>query len=194
MESFKVIGIVDAYSSTHFIEFWSKLYPNKDKDNLYYYPLINSNNINSELLLKYFELRWEKPLVSLRLGSFKLRVLPRLSRLSELKRDNENDFSLIYKTCGDMSVYWVPWMANLINSQCFPIFDIHVFRAFQFIENKTTDTTEYEHSKIVTLYLNKYLPFFEKLKQNNLSLDRMLLYQALWTFGKFLEDYKNVVE
>jgi hypothetical protein len=176
-------------SFTEFIENWSPLYTDSIKDDVYYYPAINSVKQTPELLQGYFVWKNGMKLSEKKQTSFENKILSKIEIINNLKGDC-NDLNLIKDNFEDVSTIWLITLAHLINPVVFPVFDIHVFRAFQYISTKGIDLEliSTENRKLNT-YIEGYLPFFNSLKDENLNPKRMDA--ALWSFGKFLSLYPS---
>ncbi len=72
----------------------------------------------------------------------------------------------------------------------FPIYDQHVHRAMTFIkkieEQDAHELNDVRDGQKVSLYLNRFLPFCERFA----GLSPREVDRALWTFGKFLRDWR----
>lgn len=173
-----------------FIKFWEQFYPDTTRDKTLYYPAFGEGLLTKSLLLGYFEWKNQMTLSGKKKESFESKIAIKLDRIIELRAKKESDFSLIQNEFNEVSTIWLIALAHLINPEQFPIFDIHVFRAYQYIQNETIDTQEYNNeSKRLVLYQDKYLPFIEQLKQSNYTIDNKTLDEALWAYGKFLSNY-----
>jgi hypothetical protein len=125
-------------SFTEFIENWSPLYTDSIKDDVYYYPAINSVKQTPELLQGYFVWKNGMKLSEKKQTSFDNKILSKIEIINNLKGDC-NDLNLIKDNFEDVSTIWLITLAHLINPVVFPVFDIHVFRAFQYISTKGID-------------------------------------------------------
>jgi hypothetical protein len=66
------------------------------------------------------------------------------------------------------------------------MFDQHVFRAMQLIENNTISEVSKSERQKYSQYFNPYLPFFNGLVQRS-DRDPVKVDRALWMFGKSLK-------
>jgi hypothetical protein len=189
-QTFKTFKLVETNSLSDFIKFWQQFYIDTEKDETLYRPAFGEGLLNDSLLLGYFEWKNQMTLSGPKKQSFNTKIGLKLNIINELRTKRESDFSLIQMVFEGVSTIWLIVLAHLINPEQFPIFDIHVFRAYQYIQNGTIDIQEYNNeSKRLSLYKDKYLPFIEKLKQNSHTINNKSLDEALWAYGKFLSNY-----
>ena len=84
------------------------------------------------------------------------------------------------------------FLLHIIRPEEYPIFDIHVYRAYTFITNgKSDELANYNNPKKYILYKERYLPFYSSLTAlSGCSLTD--IDKALWAFGKFIFIYPNI--
>jgi hypothetical protein len=177
-------------SLRQFVEFWAERYHDPHE-------LLYTQNINGPPTAAGFAdlFRWK---IGNRYFKSKKRLLKQcfIDRLGEAgpllkqlagqeRREIARRFLNNFKDGGAIwRIFWLHcWDPN------FPIYDQHVHRAMIFIKDKDNGKMEelgkFNHAeKVVQLYLDRYLPFFDEFPQmENRKLDK-----ALWRFGKSLVD------
>ncbi len=84
---------------------------------------------------------------------------------------------------------------HIIQPEQYPIFDQHVYRAFKYIVEHVNDATLPLYDRYnMKIYFNDYLPFYLNCKENmNDRFTSKQLDDALWLFGKFLNQYHKLL-
>jgi hypothetical protein len=86
------------------------------------------------------------------------------------------------------AVYRIFWL-HCLRPDRFHICDQHVHRAMNLIEKQERrELSEYTEKQQVALYLERYLPFWNR---HFGGLDPREVDRALWAFGKFMKDKGN---
>lgn len=89
---------------------------------------------------------------------------------------------------GGGAVYRIFWLHCLRPSR-FPIYDQHVHRAMNLIEGQHhRELSAHTEKKQVRLYVERYLPFWHRHFD---GLDPRKVDQALWAFGKFMNEKRR---
>jgi hypothetical protein len=174
-------------SLRHFVEFWAERYrwPN---DDLY------AQNIappyTAEKLGQLFKWKIGDKLFASKLPLLKECFINRRAEAEKLvmqlasykPREVARRFLGQFKDGG--AIYRIFWL-HCWDTR-FPIYDQHVHRAMTFIKNngQTEELGKYSHEEKVQLYLDRYLSFFDEFR----GLDGRKVDQALWRFGKSLQD------
>jgi hypothetical protein len=85
-------------------------------------------------------------------------------------------------------VYRIFWL-HCLRPHRFPIYDQHVHRAMNLIEGHShRELSAHPQTTRVELYLKRYIPFHERHFDGH---DSRHVDQALWAFGKFMNEKRN---
>ena len=191
----KTLNIKKTETLQEFCDVWALLYTDSERDETHYLPAINSEIIDKELLLKFYEWKNGSILSQLKEKSYKENIESKLQEINNLRNNQTTDFGIIKDIFPKVSDIWLITLAHLINPSCFPVFDQHVYRAYKFMTYNTIEMPEYDKEKErVKLYLDKYLPFFDSLTSSDTTVSRKKLDEALWGFGKFIGKYNSIIE
>lgn len=191
---FKPINFKKSENLNSFCDVWAEQYSNKNRDMELYYPAINSETLNEALLLGYYEWKNGSILSKPKKNSFVDKIQSKLKEINNLRVKKTIDFKVVSDTFPNVSDIWLITLAHLINPNCFPIFDQHVYRAYKYFANNNTDIFEYNKEKErIKLYVELYLPFFDELIASDITIDRKKLDETLWSFGKFLSNYSHIL-
>jgi hypothetical protein len=191
---FKPINFKKSENLNSFCDVWAEQYSDKNRDMELYYPAINSETLNEALLLGFYEWKNGSVLSQLKKTAFVDKIQNKLAKINELKKAKATDFKIIRDSFPNVSDIWLITLAHLINPDCFPIFDQHVYRAYKYLKITNTDITEYDkENKRTKLYLELYLPFFDELIASDKTIDKKKIDEALWSFGKFLSSYSHIL-
>ena len=174
-----------------FVEVWSKAfnYPNMDS----YTSNISKEIIELSDLRKLFVWKNGMPLSERKSISFEVKILSKLSVINQLKAVWESQ--MFNKEFEEISTVWKIFLLHIIRPEDYPIFDQHVYRAYKYIVDQTenAELPYYDKTKF-KIYNDKYLPFYLKCKaQMSNRFASKSLDEALWTFGKFLNEYPKLV-
>lgn len=82
------------------------------------------------------------------------------------------------------AIWRIFWM-HCWQPERFPIYDMHVHRAMEFIETAGISEIPRDDARKLDAYINRYLPFHAKFKCGQRATDR-----ALWAYGKYLKGYR----
>lgn len=181
----------DFASLDSFIDTWSKgyNYPNMKL----YSDSIFKRELSYSDLKNLFVWKNGMPLSSKKEKSFEEKISKKLSLINQLK-SNWNE-EIFYQEFDNLSAVWKIFLLHIITPEQYPIFDQHVFRAFKYITEhvKDAELPLYEVAKLKIYYKN-YLPFYlnckERMGEVYTSKD---LDDALWLFGKFLNEYPKLL-
>jgi hypothetical protein len=171
----------------HFVEFWASRYrwPN---DDLYTQNIAGLRT--AEALGQLFKWKIGNKLFASKLPLVEKCFINRSAEAEALvqqlapcpPREAARSFLDQFKDGGAIyRIFWLHcWDAR------FPIYDQHVHRAMTFIRDagRNEELGKFSHEKKVQLYLDRYLSFFDEF----CGLDRRRVDQALWRFGKSLQD------
>lgn len=174
---------INAKDLSNFIEFWSNYYDFKMGTEIYD-KLITKIELTEEDIKKLFI--WKNGMTfdnhkkkekSIETVTAKRETINRLKK--NFNKDRfDNEFSTI-------SPIWRIFLLHIIHPNKFPIFDQHVYRAYQYIETGKSKEIPNSAKYKMDFYLNEYINFFDKIE--NEVPDRRKIDRALWAFGKFLK-------
>lgn len=173
-----------------FVKFWSTHYNYKGDPNLY----------NSNIAVNQFEERnilglylWKNgtgaSMSNRKQGSL-AKIIDKLEDINALKVSwSQAKFDA---TFGHLSAIWKIFLMHIIHPDRFPIFDMHVYRAFAVIENRENRSLmSFSNKGKYNICLKDYLPFYRSLEYTD--MDHVKVDQALWAFGKFAATYSSMV-
>jgi len=171
-----------------FINYWSRYYNYKpEHENEFYHIPIASTTLNRNDLLKLFEWKNGSVLSARKAKSFNDKIISRLSELNEIKSRGIESVKDVQKIRPDLSAIWLIFLTHIIDKQSFPIFDMHVFRAYNYLTTNTILEISNNDTKKLLQY-DSYLSYYNALKPQ--IKDYKKWDEAMWAFGKFLSRYK----
>lgn len=181
----------DFASLDAFIDSWAKGYNYSSME--LYADIIFKAELTKTDLEKLFKWKNGMPLSSKKEISFQEKVSDKLSVINELKNNwDENRFNNEFD---NLSSVWKIFLMHIICPEQYPIFDQHVYRAFKYIIEHVNDAKLplYDKSKM-KIYYKDYLPFYLNCKEimNERFISKQLD-DALWLFGKFLNEYPKLL-
>ncbi|NQX56870.1 hypothetical protein HQN86_24850 [Pedobacter panaciterrae] len=174
-----------------FIEYWRTYYTyNPDKEEKYYLNPIAKEKLELEDLQLLFEWKNGSILSGLKQISFDNKVGNFLNEINELKAKGITSVEDVRKITPKLSsAIWLIFLTHIIDGEKFPIYDMHVYRAHNYLVNKTIQEIPLNDKKKLFHYEN-YLTYFNDLKpqiENHKHWD-----EAMWGFGKYLSRFKNL--
>lgn len=165
---------------SQFVDHWSSQY-NYSGDKLY-----NQNiekPLSADKIKNLFVWKNGSKLSRLKNESIENNFISKLSVLSKLPMDTSaQDFLTTFPNGG--AIWRIFWL-HCWQPDHFPIYDMHVHRAMEFIEKQDIIEIPTNDNAKIDSYLNRYLPFYAKFSGDNRAIDR-----ALWAYGKFLKSYR----
>jgi hypothetical protein len=173
-------------SPKEFVQFWERLYPEKDYNEAFYQENIGQP-LTLELIVKWFE--WKN---GRNLSALKARAIRRNFSLAEQIARDADEATLTAFLSKPGGVIWRIFWLHLHHPEQFPIYDQHVERAMAFMLKWPAPNQHIPLPKAAKIrrYLNDYRPFFDS---QFAGYDRRLTDRALWTFGRFLSTYGAIV-
>ncbi len=189
--SFVTLKRNDLADLNTFIDNWSKsfMYLNMTS----YTDLIYKQELSIENIEELFTWKNGMRLSGKKDTSLKEKILSKHKIINQLKYDwDENFFDT---TFSDLSAIWKIFLMHIIQPYEYPIFDQHVFRAFMYITKQVKDSSlPYSNSEKIKIYHKDYKPFYLNCKDiMDSNFTSKQLDSSLWTFGKFLSDYPNLI-
>jgi len=122
------------------------------------------------------------PLSSAKQGSVEANYIRRLPELGRLPTEmTPTEFLRIFSGGAIWRIFWL----HCWRPERYPIYDQHVHRSMEYITSGRQREIPERQEAIITSYVERYLPFWEKLP----SLPNRAVDKALWTFGKFLKTF-----
>lgn len=108
------------------------------------------------------------------------------------KRWSDKKFERAFKPQKNAPI-WKIFIRHSISPDKFPIFDINVYRAYRYLTSGIKMELKSEkRSDYYLIYNDSFLPFFKKMQMEaNCTVKE--LDEALFTFGKFLNDYEDYI-
>lgn len=171
-----------------FIAFWCKQYRYKNEH--LYTNNIQAKNWEKKNILELFEWKNGTPLSAKKEQSVQA-ILADLSIIQELRRNwNQELFDQKFNI---RTAIWKIFLMHIIQPQQFPIFDMHVFRAYNYLMKlEAKELKQYAELKKYELYASEYLPFYHKIEKNT-RRTAAEIDKALWAFGKFISLYPDML-
>ena len=176
-------------SIDEFVDYWSIQYEYPAK--LY---SSNINNVSFEIshLNELFEWKNGMALSELKKNSLNKKVVKKIEVINNLKI-NFNE-SIFYTEFGKVSAIWQIFLKHIIAPSEYPIFDMHVYRAFKYLQTEKKDVhLPYSDTEKLTIYEKEYRPFYLYLEKQMEKNKSKKLDEALWAFGKFLSTYPKMI-
>ena len=111
-----------------------------------------------------------------------------VSRLDEALGVTEDGPRAFLDRFPDGGAIWRIFFLHCCWPHRYPIYDMHVHRAMSFIESDGTkeELGQYNDTQKTEAYLSRYLPFH----QSRFGSPRAEVDRALWTFGRFIREWK----
>ncbi len=168
-------------SKIGFVRFWSSCYFNKNE---VLYARSIRKPLTSKKLLELFKWKNNGKLSKTKLESVKRNFIARLGEVQGIT--NKKDARNLLSEFEGGGPIWRIFFFHCCQPNWFPIYDQHVHRAMEYIVNGRTKEIPRNDQEKIGVYLERYIPFYEKLEC--LGLDKMSADKALWAFGKFIKD------
>ena len=181
----------DFASLDFFIETWGKNYnyPNMQL----YNDILFKNELSNEDLKNLFQWKNGMPLSCKKEKSFQEKILVKLFIINQLK--TQWDEKIFNQEFDSLSAVWKIFLSHIIHPEQYPIFDQHVYRAYKYIVDQVNESELPFYNKTkLKIYYKDYLPFYLNCKE---IMDKRFtskdLDDALWIFGKFLNEYPKLL-
>ncbi|MDI9363706.1 MAG: hypothetical protein QM541_02055 [Flavobacterium sp.] len=178
-------------SLNEFINTWAKGYNYLNME--LYTDIIYKTQYTTTDLQNLFVWKNGMPLSSKKEISFQEKLNKKLPIINELKNNWEED--RFNDEFNNISSVWRIFLMHIIQPKQYPIFDQHVYRAFKYIVEQEINSALpiYDKSRM-KIYFNEYLPFYLNCVENmDESFTSKQLDDALWMFGKFLNEYPKLL-
>ncbi|MFP5082146.1 hypothetical protein [Pedobacter sp. JCM 36344] len=173
-----------------FIAYWRTYYNYPDKEEKYYLKPIAKELLDLQDLQLLFEWKNGSILSGLKQKAFNSKVGSFLHEINNLKIRGIVSIDDVRQITPKLtSAIWLIFLTHIIDGEKFPIYDMHVFRAHNYLVKKTIVEIPSNDKKKLAHYEN-YLTYFNSLKpqiENHKHWD-----EAMWGFGKYLSRYNNL--
>lgn len=177
-----ILAKYDGIDIDIFINFWQKFYAYKNEE-------LYSNNINllhfsKSNIEKLYEWKNGTPLSNLKRESLNKKVLSKIEAINDFKASQSIMLNEVYKEFDNVSAVWRLFLLHIIKPKEYPIYDQHIHRAFQFINDLPSDgiTNGIKDIEKLEWYKGIYYPFVKRIEiQDIKKMD-----EAFFAFGKFL--------
>jgi hypothetical protein len=171
-----------------FIAFWCKQYRYKNEH--LYSNNIQAKNWEKKNILELFEWKNGTPLSAKKEKSVQA-IIADLPTIHELRRNWNRE--LFDQKFNIRTAVWKIFLMHIIQPVKFPIFDMHVFRAYNYLMKlEGKELKQYTEPEKYTLYESKYLLFYNEIEKNT-SHTAKEIDKALWAFGKFISLYPDML-
>ena len=164
-----------------FVLFWDQLYSGYDED---FYRANIGQPLTEERIKDWFT--WKN---GGRLSANKAKSIRRYSSPEERIDHDVDAVELEAFLNRPGGTIWRIFWLHIQHPPHFPIYDQHVQRAMAFMLNWSELETSDDNPKKVRMYLEFYRPFFDRFS----DFDHRQVDRALWSFGRFLQEYRDVV-
>lgn len=180
---------LEKVDSEQFVSFWSERYNQGKYSDDEYFRNLNLEGLLSEDNIRYL---WEwknagplspkkKPVIEKTINK-----LTEINKFRKLSRINNNDIDLFYKLTSEIvgtGLIWRIFLFHIARPDEFPIFDQHVFRAFNFINESAVDISAVPESmEDYNNYRDFFWNFVKESNKHWREADK-----ALMAFGQFLK-------
>lgn len=186
---YPIIKIENSSTIEGFVDFWSKQYKYKGDEDKYLsnIKLAQFDRCHIEALY-----RWKN---GTELNTAKRGFVSKITDNDNLKVVNDLkacwDKEIFEIVFGSATAIWKIFLMHIINPEQFPIFDMHVYRAYVSIINKAKgELKSFNESDKYQIYLDDYLAFYKSLEYE--GMDHLMADRALWAYGKFISLYPNL--
>lgn len=173
-----------------FIRYWKNIYsyPNSS---LYY----NNINLREYTVRNLYDLfRWKNGmnLSTLKSVSFNRSIALRIGAVNNLKEYYDEETFMSHFS--NVSTIWQIFLRHTIQPNQFPIFDQHVYRAFCYLQKQEKRELVNDNKIKLDIYFREYLPFYLDIEENTSNeFSKKDIDDALWAFGKFLNEYPKML-
>lgn len=175
-------------SAGGFVEFWKQQYQYQNGD--LYEDNIQGAPMTEQRLRKLFEWKNGMNLSTKKEGSLNKKIISQLPVIQMLQVNfDQVMFNEAFKP---LRPVWKIFLLHLINPNCFPIFDQHVYRAQLYLTTGKLLDKEKEPAITMDAY-ERYKPFYQTMVDCWTSVRRKDVDDALWAFGKFLSRYPRMI-
>lgn len=167
---------------SEFVELWASLYsaPNEEL-----YDRNIGRRLTERRLTELFAWKNGGPLSTLKAASIRRHYVGKRPTVRPLSsRSDLVDF--ISQSGG--AIWRIFWL-HCHHRHGFPIFDQHVYRAMRYLQTGTVMEIPASNRTKAACYIDRYLPFYQSFAHP----DPRAVDKALWSFGKFLVTYPQLV-
>lgn len=182
--------IPEKIDANSFVEFWKDYYGNFNEQ--LYEEVLAKPLLEAEDIRKLYSFKNNMGgSLSLTKEVFVSYVISELETVNSLKKTF--DWKLFHEKFANRGPVWSITLLHAINPHEFPIYDQHAFRAFAFIQTGKVPSEE-EIPKRYQVYnaYKGYQSFFSDFKQVATEYSAREIDKALWSFGKFLSQYRKM--
>lgn len=184
-ETFTTFQINLHGNANSFVKCWSSLYNYSDYEK--YRSIVTKTFFSEGDLRTLFEWKNGMNLSSKKESSFINKILQHKDLINQLKQEFDKD--KFQKSFGGISAIWQTFLLHILQPDTCPIFDQHVYRAFQYIKYRHSKELPVTRNAKLKIYSDEYKPFFSEMKKLANKHDHFEIDKALWTFGKLVKDY-----
>jgi hypothetical protein len=177
-----------------FVSFWQKLYDYGNE--AIYYAIMAKSSWGADDITNLF--LWKNNMGNRKENLaptkkiFVNTVIAKLPLVNSL-RENFN-IELYINTFGKQSAVWGTTLLHAVSGASFPIYDQHVHRAYLYLCQLPDSKVPLYNPSRYQLYFEKYVPFFNQLRNAAEIQDPKILDNALWAFGRFLSLFPNMID
>ena len=185
-----ILSSVKADNINAFIEYWSKLYSYREELEKKYTKNIILEQYSPDDIRELFEWKNGSKLSDAKFNGFENNVLLNLDTINRFKSTedfNVEEFKVKFNSY--KGVVWRIFLLHTIKPNEFPIYDQHIHRAYNYVNNipfdKITNTMDGEEKW--QFYFSKYLPFINSIRNSHLKKwELKKIDEAFFAFGKLL--------
>jgi hypothetical protein len=188
MALFVTLRAVSQSNIKEFVQFWSSFYDYK-KENLYEGNILR-NQFTAKNIHELFEWKNNMPLSGKKQGTVS-KIKRKIKIVNGLKK--EFDEALFKSHFGKISLIWRIFLKHIIAPKRFPLYDQHIHRAYFYLQTGKVANQKLSIGERLKFYEGKYIDFFETLCSKGRIKNRKKADDALWSFGKFLSRYPDML-
>ena len=177
----EILQVSEVDNLNEFIEFWKKQYFYNGENT--YDDIIEKEYLLEDDLKELYIWKNGTPLSAKKQLSFEVKILSKLDLINNWKEKGFK-LELFLEEFKDVSFVWKIFLLHKISPNSYPIYDQHIHRAFNKINNLEWENISNTISNKIkeNFYFNTYLGFLELNKVNDLrKLDK-----AFFAYGQFL--------
>jgi hypothetical protein len=164
---------IECHSLSEFLNHWSEKYRDQIRDRDKYDPYVGKP-LTEQSRLHLFE--WKNGSI---LSQSKLSSVIQNYPLSFPKNQLEKRYM---DPAASGGAIWNIFYMHCIDSEIWPIFDQHTYRAMHFVKTGKLKEISSAKPEVYESYKREYIPFVETLNSDQRNIDK-----ALYAFGKFLK-------
>ena len=183
-----ILKVQETKGVREFIDYWKKLYLYKSPIN--YEEIIEKESFLASDIKAIFEWKNGMKLSKQKQKTLETKILSKLKIINQLKSSTSFDLDSFRIEFKNLSAVWKIFLLHIIDPKVYPIYDQHIHRSFNFIQNKEwkgITNSSISNKRKEEFYFETFLPFVSKLRDFSIrDIDK-----ALFAFGKFIKESES---